>query len=69
MQRTGVVRFTRPQVLRDHLRGISNERLRNPHVAFFAQRNPGHGNGDELVCITELGPGNLTPAGRRMANG
>lgn len=63
---TGVVRFAEPQVLAPELRGIPPERLTNPHVAFFARVNPGHGRGDELVCLTELADANLTPAGRRM---
>ena len=46
------------------------ERLQSdPHVAFFAARNPGHERGDELVCLCELGDDNLTPAGRRMVYG
>jgi hypothetical protein len=48
------------------LRGIPERRLRDEHVAFFAQRNPGHENGDELVCLTELEYENLTAAGKRM---
>lgn len=69
---TGVVRFERPQALRNEagLRGIPPERLQSdPHVAFFAARNPGHERGDELVCLCELGDDNLTPAGRRMVYG
>ena len=33
----------------------------------FAALNPGHVRGDELACVTELTPQNLTSAGRRMA--
>lgn len=62
----GVVRFAEPQVLRPALRTIPASRLADPHVAFFAARNPGHERGDELVCLTELDPLDLTPAGRRM---
>ncbi len=65
----GVVRFDRPQSLRDGLRGIPPERLTDPHVAFFADRNPGHERGDELVCLCPLDDSNLTPAGRRMVYG
>lgn len=64
--RTGIVRFTHPQQLRFELRGIPPERFADPHVRFFATQNPGHERGDELVCLTELSPGNLTAAGRRM---
>jgi GNAT superfamily N-acetyltransferase len=63
---TGVVRLTRPQVLRGELRGIPPGRLADPHIRFFAEHNPGHGRGDELVCVTELARDNLTTAGERM---
>lgn len=63
---TGVVRFPHPQSLREHLQGIPNERLQDPHIHFFATQNPGHVEGDELVCLTELVETNLTPAGQRI---
>jgi hypothetical protein len=63
---TGVVRFRSPQQLRGPLALIPGGRIADPHVEFFASRNPGHSNGDELVCVTELTPANLTAAGRRM---
>lgn len=63
---SGVVRLETPEVLRPGLRGIPAHRLTDPHVAFFASRNPGHERGDELLCICELSLENTTPAGRRM---
>lgn len=63
---TGIVRFPQPQRLRGDLAGIPPERTQNPHVAFFDRANPGHASGDELVCLTELTPRNLTSAGQRM---
>jgi hypothetical protein len=65
--RAGIARLSRPQRLRGSLAGVPDNRLADPHVAFFLSRNPGHAAGDELVCLTELSPANLTPAGRRMA--
>ena len=65
----GIVRFARPQVLRSHLAGVPQQRLDDPHVAFFARRNPGHVSGDELACLCELSEDNLTRAGRRMVFG
>jgi len=62
----GIVRFARPQVLIPRLRGIPAQRMSNRHVAFFAQANPGHEAGDELVCYTQLNREDLTPAGLRM---
>jgi hypothetical protein len=66
---TGVVRFPNPQRLRGPLATVPAGRHRDSHVAFFLSRNPGHKQGDELVCLTELSPHNLTSAGRRMAVG
>jgi hypothetical protein len=62
----GIVRFTSPQVLRSELREVGPGRMKEPHVAFFMERNPGWCHGDELVCLTEISFDNLTPAGRRM---
>jgi len=62
----GVVQLDHPQSLRDPLAGIPEERLSDPHIRFFGEKNPGHGMGDELVCITEICEDNLTRAGRRM---
>lgn len=69
-RRTGVVRFPAPQRLRGELAGVPPARAANdPHVRFFLDRNPGHAAGDELACLTELTPENLTAAGRRMTRG
>ena len=62
----GVVRLPQPQRLRAALRAVPAGRAADPHIAFFLAHNPGHDDGDELVCLTELGAGNLTPAGERM---
>jgi hypothetical protein len=67
-RKSGIVRFNQPQRLRSGLREVRPERTSDPHVAFFLSRNPGYDNGDELVCLTELSPDNLTAAGRRMTN-
>lgn len=65
---SGLVRFRQPQQLRGELKSIPAGRLNDPHISFFAQNNPDHGNGDELVCLTELSAENLTAAGRRMVS-
>lgn len=62
----GVVRFPNPQQLNNNLSGIPPERMSNPHVKFFARQNPGHAQGDELVCLTRFATDNLTSAGQRM---
>ncbi len=64
----GIVRFAQGGTpLREGVAEVTDERLRDPHVAFYIQANPGHVNGDELVCLTRIHPDNFTPAGRRMA--
>lgn len=63
----GVVRFNGTATpLRPGVAEVGAERRRDPHVAFFLARNPGHARGDELVCLTRLHADNLTAAGRRM---
>lgn len=64
--KSGIVRFTQPQRLRAGLKEIPAGRGEDPHISFFLSRNPGNTKGDELVCLTELCPENLTSAGRRM---
>lgn len=63
---TGVVRLAVPAVLKERFRGIPENRLSDPHIAFFAERNPGHEQGDELVCFSILAEDKLTRLGRRM---
>ncbi len=63
----GIVRFLKPQRLRGPLRDVPEGRTADADIAFFLARNPGHANGDELACLTEISEANLTPAGRRMA--
>jgi hypothetical protein len=64
---SGIVRFTRPQVLIPELLDVPSGRARDDHVSFFLQRNPGFTRGDELVCLTRIADANLTGAGRRVA--
>jgi hypothetical protein len=63
---SGIVRFHHATPLRRGIAEVTRERLRDPQVAFFARMNPGHVNGDELACVAELSPSNLTRAGQRM---
>jgi len=61
-----VVRLAQPQRLRGRLAQVPAGREDDPHVRYFLARNPGHADGDELVCLTALHDENLTAAGRRM---
>lgn len=63
---TGVVRLAHPTPLKAGVADVTEHRRKDPHVAFFLDRNPGHARGDELACLTRIHPSNLTPAGRRM---
>jgi hypothetical protein len=54
------------QRLRPGVAELNDQRLRDPHVAFFQRRNPGHARGDELVCLARFHPDNLTPYIRRQ---
>jgi hypothetical protein len=51
--------------LRSGVADITKERLRDQHVRFFANANPGHVKGDELCCIAPLTHSNLTRAAYR----
>lgn len=51
----GLVRFSDAHYhVRPGLAPIGREALAHPHIAFFAQCNPGHVHGDELVCLSEI---------------
>ena len=63
---TGIVRFDEPTPLQAGVAEVDSRLLENPHVGFFVRTNPEHAAGDELVCIAELSPSNLTPAVRHM---
>jgi hypothetical protein len=63
---SGVVRFEQATPLRHGIADVTEQRLRDPLVAFFTSMNPGHARGDELACITEISRSNLTRAGERM---
>ncbi len=64
----GIVRFENPYCLRPDLAETPRAKRGNPHVAYFLSRNPGHVDGDELVCLTEIATANLTRAGWRMVD-
>lgn len=66
---TNIVRFRQPQILVPSLQQIPPEKLNDRHVDFFVRANPGHSNGDELVCLAEVSENNLTKAGQRIWQG
>jgi len=54
------------QHLKEGIADLDEHRLRDPHIAFFQQRNTGHARGDELVCLARFHPDNLTSYIRRQ---
>jgi hypothetical protein len=66
---SGVIRPTTSQYcLREGIAELTEERLRDPHIAHFAAKNPGHARGHELCCIAPLSPDNFTRAARRIVH-
>lgn len=63
---SGVIRPANGDRLADPAAGIPSQRRRDPHVAFFARRNPGHGRGEELACLAPIRTGNLNDYARRV---
>ncbi|MDZ4818931.1 MAG: hypothetical protein SGJ20_08170 [Planctomycetota bacterium] len=64
---SGIVRSNTKQYrLREGLADITPERLRDPHVKFFNEVNPGHVIGDELCCLAPLSRQNFTDAAYRV---
>jgi len=64
---TGIVRFREGCTPLKHMyRFFPEIREQDPYSRFFEQQNPGHADGDELVCLTEISLDNLTSAGKRM---
>lgn len=52
--------------LRPGVADLTAERLRDPHIRFFAERNPRHSVGEELCCLAPLTRENFTPAAYRV---
>ncbi|HZN93939.1 MAG TPA: hypothetical protein VFB81_14605 [Myxococcales bacterium] len=50
----GVLRFGAHYRVRSGIAPIDREAARHPDIAFFAARNPGHVDGEELVCVGEV---------------
>ena len=69
-EKTGVICYKGiKDKLKENYADISEERLSNKNIAFFASKNPGYINGDEIVCITKLTKSNLKPRVKRLLLG
>lgn len=64
---TGVVRRSGDKRLRPATAPIDGALSYDPDVNFFEAANPGHREGDMLVCLAPLTAGNLLGAIRRLA--
>ena len=63
----GLIVFNEPsECLRPDIAQIDDKSMKNLHVQFFATRNPGHRDGDELACLARITPGNLNRAFLRL---
>ncbi|NRA37709.1 MAG: hypothetical protein HRU15_06185 [Planctomycetes bacterium] len=62
----GIVRLRNPQVLQNHLSEIPEHYSENKHTQYFLELNPGHTEGDELVCCCRITEENMTRSGLRM---
>lgn len=64
---TGVVEY---KLAKDRLKNgvadICEKQLKDKHVQFFLQQNPGHAEGNDLVCITRLHPSNVRDSARKL---
>lgn len=59
---TGILRAEPgAQRLRQGVADLDERRLRDPQIGHFQQLNPGHAQGDELVCLARFHPDNLHP--------
>lgn len=64
---TGLVRHAPVQGhLAPEYADISERERKRADVRYFLDHNPGYAQGDELVCLCELGPDNMRPLTRRL---
>ena len=59
---TGIVRRSGHKRLRESTAPIDDRQRADPDVRFFEEANPGHADGDMLVCLVPLSLRNLTGA-------
>ena len=63
----GIVHANGHERVRDGLAPILPRYFVNPHVAFFASRNPGHVHGDELACLADVRLRDIVRVALRLA--
>lgn len=64
---SGVIRYSHEKDrLREGLADIDEHRLKNKDIAYFAERNPWHVHGDDLVCLAQISRGAMKPRSPRI---
>ena len=59
---SGVIRYRHEKDrLREGVADLDEHRLKNKDIAFFAQANPGHVNGEDLVCLAKIDVSAMKP--------
>lgn len=68
--KTGIITFNGTKdMLKKGIADITESRLKDPHIRYFAEKNTGYMQGDEMVCIAELRYDNMNGLARRFLLG
>ncbi|MBR1898227.1 MAG: hypothetical protein IJ825_05030 [Oscillospiraceae bacterium] len=67
---TGVIEYRHAKDrLRFGIADIDEKQLRHPDTAYFAERNPGHAKGNDLVCLARIDRSCMRPQTERILFG
>lgn len=67
---SGIIRYSGVKDrLKPGIADIGERQLKDRHIRFFQERNPGWAQGHDLVCLAELSEENLRPAAARLLFG
>jgi hypothetical protein len=65
-EKTGVIEYIGiKDKLKSGVADVTEKLSEDGHIRFFLDRNPGYGNGNDLVCIASLNKDNLKKSVRR----
>ena len=65
----GIIYPLNPDYLKSGLNDVPEHKKNDKDVIFFLEKNPEYYKGNELVCLAQLHPNNLTKAGLRLLHG
>ena len=58
---TGVICYKQQKDrLKEHVADITEDKLKDEHIAYFVKHNPEYIKGNDIVCITRLSKDNLS---------